>query len=335
MKILVAGEGRSEIHETALGEGFRKLGHEVQYFRWLPFFEKSSLALRLQNRLLFGPAFSSLNRVFLKSVTNFSPDLIFLYRPTHLFEATIKKARKLLPSSLWAAYNNDDPFSEQQPHFFWRHFFAVVKQADLVFAYRKHNITEYQRLGCPHVELLRSWFIPERDRRWKLTEEEQDLYDCDVLFAGHFEPDGRAEMLDGLKRRGFKVHVYGPGWEDSVPLRGEAYVKSLCGARIALCFFSKLNRDSYTRRCFEIPATRTFLLSEYSEELAGMFEESKEAEFFRNPEELYEKVARYLNDENSRTKIAEAGYIRVHKDGHDSDSRAKDVLKICSSMQAN
>ena len=41
-------------------------------------------------------------------------------------------------------------------------------------------------------------------------------------------------------------------------------------------FFSKLNRDSYTRRCFEIPATKMALVSEYSNDLQSLFRDKKE-----------------------------------------------------------
>ncbi len=44
-------------------------------------------------------------------------------------------------------------------------------------------------------------------------------------------------------------------------------------------FLSKINKDSYTRRNFEIPAMKKVLLSEYSSELSNMFIEDKEMVF--------------------------------------------------------
>jgi spore maturation protein CgeB len=100
----------------------------------------------------------------------------------------------------------------------------------------------------------------------------------------------------------------------------------LCGARIALCFLSKLNRDTYTRRCFEIPASGTLLLSEYSDDLAGMFREGVEADYFRSPEEMIEKIRCYLDDDALRRRVAAAGRLRVVDDGHDVVSRMAQVI---------
>ena len=109
-------------------------------------------------------------------------------------------------------------------------------------------------------------------------------------------------------------------------LWGADYGKALSAAKIGLCFLSKRNRDVYTRRCFEIPATGTLMLSEHSDELGALFQEGIEADYFRSPGELAGKVRHYLDDEASRRRVAERGRARVISDGHDVDSRMRAML---------
>jgi len=91
-------------------------------------------------------------------------------------------------------------------------------------------------------------------------------------------------------------------------------------------FLSRLNHDTYTRRCFEIPATGTLMLSEYTPDLATLFEEGVEAEFFRGPQELLDKVRFYMRHEEARRRIGQAGRARLLKDGHEALDRARQVL---------
>ena len=98
-------------------------------------------------------------------------------------------------------------------------------------------------------------------------------------------------------------------------------------------FLSKLNRDTYTRRCFEIPATKTFLLSEYSADLASIYQEGEEAEFFRDRREFIAKIIKYLADDAGRRTIAEAGYRRVHCDGHDVNTRMAEVVRLVENIR--
>jgi spore maturation protein CgeB len=114
---------------------------------------------------------------------------------------------------------------------------------------------------------------------------------------------------------------------------GENYNKALCGAKVALCFLSKLNQDTYTRRCFEIPATKTMLLSEHSDDLATLYREGVEAEFFRSGDELIAKLHRYVADEALRRSVAEAGYRRVVADGHDVISRMRQVINWVNELR--
>jgi spore maturation protein CgeB len=111
------------------------------------------------------------------------------------------------------------------------------------------------------------------------------------------------------------------------PVLGNDYPKALCGAKICLAFLSKLNRDTYTRRCFEIPACGRLMLAERTDDLQKLFKEDEEACFFSSNEELVQKVRWLLANPEIRERIAAAGLQRVWADGHDVASRARQFLQ--------
>jgi spore maturation protein CgeB len=290
---------------------------------------------------MIGPQVSQLNRDLLTVVGTEQPELLFCYRGTHIFPETLRAIRRVCPNITLLGYNNDDPFSPEYPPWKWRHFIGCLPEYDLMLAYRAHNLAEYRAAGVKRVRLLRSWYIPERNRPVELTAEEKGRYECEIVFVGHFEDDHRVECLERIAKRGWRLRIYGHthGWDRALrqskvlqkflPLRtvwGDEYNKVLCGAKIALCFLSKLNRDTYTRRCFEIPAAGTLLLSEYTSDLAGMFEPDREAAYFSSPEQLMTCLEKYLSNDELRTQVAAAGHQRVAVDGHDVLSRMRQVL---------
>lgn len=352
MKILIAGDWHSELHEEAVFNAFKTLGHEVLKFAWHDYFKPNSridaFNKKLQNRFIFGPIVQRLNLDLIKAVTGFSPEIIFVYRGTHITADTLKKIKQQFPHVILLGYNNDDPFAKGHPYSLWRHFFKAVPVYDLMLAYRHHNLDDLLRIGAKRVELLRSWYFPERNHPVKLSDEDKIKYECDVVFIGHYEADGRKEYLEELVRQGFKLKLFGPEWnsrlKDSPELKkllpvhsvlGKDYNKALCGAKVALCFLSKLNRDTYTRRCFEIPATGTMMISEYSDDLASLYKEGEEADYFRTQDELIEKVKLYLGNEKLRQSLAANGHLRVVVDGHNVVSRMSLVLAWVALVKLN
>jgi spore maturation protein CgeB len=346
LKILIAGDWHSELHEEAVFNAFRAIGHEVSKFAWHEYFKAGNgvdrFIKKFQNRFITGPIVRRINRDLIAAVAGFTPDMVFVYRGTHIVADTLKRIKQQHPGVTLVGYNNDDPFAKGHYYSLWRHFLKAVPSYDLMLAYRHHNLDDFLRIGAKRVGLLRSWYFPERNHPVKLSDEDKINYECDVVFIGHYEPDDRKQYLEEVVRRGFKLRVFGPGYEwDSklrnssellhlVPVRlvwGEEYNKALCGAKVALCFLSKLNRDTYTRRCFEIPATGTLMLSERTDDLTGLYKEGKEADFFRSKEELIEKLTLYLGDEQLRQAVAFNGYRRVVRDGHDVVSRMKQILE--------
>ena len=345
MKILVVGDGHSAIHEVAVVDAFKKLGHQVEAFYWQTYFNSQNLLVRqwqrFQNKFIIGPTLDKLNIDLVNAAEQFNPKLVFIYRGTHVTSQTVRAIKQKLPNSVVYGYNNDDPFAVGHPTWLWRHFLRTVPKYDLVFAYRHHNLDDFRKIGAQRVELLRSWYIPEVNHRVDLLEIDKVRYECDLVFIGHYENDGRLEYLEEIVKSGYKLRIFGPGYEWNsllakslvlkhlVPVHlvwNEEYNKALCGAKIALCFFSKLNRDTYTRRCFEIPAAGTLLLSEYSDDLASLYQAGQEAEFFKNKEEMIQKINLYLRNDDLRRSVALNGNQRVIRDGHDVVSRMSKVL---------
>ena len=135
--------------------------------------------------------------------------------------------------------------------------------------------------------------------------------------------------LDGFAGFGHQVG-------DVFPVVGEDCAKALCGAKMCLAFLSKINRDTYTRRCFEIPACGRLLLCERTDDLKKMFIEGEEAVFFSTREELVEKALWLLGNPIKIQQISEAGRKRVWADGHDVINRAKQFMELVSeSMMAS
>ena len=69
-----------------------------------------------------------------------------------------------------------------------------------------------------------------------------------------------------------------------------------------------------------------------NDDLAELFKEGSEAEYFRSKQELLEKINYYLKNTKKREKIAVAGYKRLIKDGHEVTDRVKEVLENIRSL---
>lgn len=335
MKILVVGDGHSAIHEVAVVDAFKKLAHQVKAFYWHSYFNSKNpvvrLLLRVQNKFLIGPILNKVNVDLINEVVEFNPKLIFIYRGTHIYPQTITAIQQKLPGCLVYGYNNDDPFARDHPPWLWRHFLKSVSKYDLVFAYRKHNMQEYSAYGAKKVKLLMPWFIPEKDK--KIIQDRHNKRKYDVIFVGHYERDDRTDYLKKIAASPYNFGLFGPDWclapkfdwlnkyQPIRPIRGDLYGETISSSKIALCFLSKLNRDTYTRRCFEIPAMGVFMLCQHSDDLALLFEDGVDAVFFHNPVDMMEKIEYYTQHDKLREQIAYSGMQRVIRDKHDVISR--------------
>jgi spore maturation protein CgeB len=348
MRILIVGDWHSHIHEEPVYQAFKKLGHETFRFSWHQYFKISPNQLlkymprdvfyKFQRKFIVGPTINKINRDFLQKVAEVNPQFIFIYRGTHIWPRTIRQIKTVYPGIAIVGYNNDDPFSKRYPAFWVRHYLRSLPQYDWIFAYRRKNILEYKKRGYDNVSLLRSYFI--KNNNYPISNLQTQKYKADVVFAGHYEDDERDEYIKAVLDAGIKFKLFGPEWERSqyyqyfinklqiISYLTDDYNLALNSAKIALVFLSKQNNDTYTRRCFEITAAKTFMLSQYTDDLDSMFKEGVEAEYFCDKGKMIDKIRYYLKHDDKREKIANAGYERLLRDGHEVTDRAEEILRV-------
>jgi spore maturation protein CgeB len=354
MRILFAGEFLFECYESACAAALERLGHEVVRFSWQADFG-SRLGRVERYGTWVGPVTRRVNQALLRALGEHQVDVLLCWRGANILPETLKAIRSRYPRCILVSYNNDDPFSplydsagaKFNQRRLWRLFKACVPHYDLHFVFRSINVAEMRQAGAKQVRVLMPYFMPELHHPVTLTAAEQAQFDCDVAFIGHYEPDGRERYLAALVQAGLKVKLYGNSkyWLSGAlgdladyfgeirEVRGADYVKALSGAKMCLCFLSKLNRDTYTTRCFEIPAVRQVLLSQRTDDLTRMFQEDQEAVYFSSPEELVQKALWLKSSPETARAIAQAGYDRVNADAHSVDGRMREFVAAVESLQ--
>lgn len=343
--VLIVRGAFGEMYEPAWHKALNELGINCTLFDChaltLP-----GLLGRVERRILAGPGIRRIRRNLLQTVKQERPDVTLLYQGHYCDRDTVEQLRQI---TFVAGYHNDDPFSERQNMLRYRHLLPALSLYHGFHVYRQGNVQKAIDAGVPKVKMLRAYYLPWLDYPRKLSSGELKRWACDVVFAGHFENDIRLECMTKLVRNNIRTRIYGGKrrWKPALPkdiyakvgpipvVFGESYRQAICGAKIALSFFSKWNRDQYTRRVFEIPACGAFLLCERTPVMQELFVEGAEAEFFSSTRECLDKVRFYLKNDTARKRIAQAGYRRVTTSGHDIHSRMKQWLSDITNWQRN
>ena len=351
MKILIVGNWRSLIHEEPLKHGLIKNKCVVEEFKWHTYFSSSSnVFLNYLRRFLYkmtiGPDVKKVNQDIISLMKEKKFDAIFFYRPNIINWKTIFNIKKKHPLIIIAAYNNDNPFSNKYRWYSWLKFTKAIPFYDIIFSYRPQNIEQYKKKGAKKVFLLPPWFDPTLNYPVKYTSMKEKNYKYNLVFIGHYENDGRIDLIRRIVLEGFEFSLFGPGWNNVIkndkilskfyPVNNLTildYNKVLNYSDLALVIYSGLNEDVYTRRCFEIPATKTPMIAKRTNEMMDLYEEDKEVIFFSNEDELISKLKFYSNNRDLLKSIGIQGYKRAFKSGYDIYSRSRYLLSKLKKKQ--
>ena len=338
-KVLIVGNWHWDIYEEALANGFRSNGWTVLVFVTDKYLSLSTMGM-IQTRLRLGTTLGKLNKALVSSYRRSKPDIVFFYRSDLILAETLKLMKKINEMARFVIYHNDNPFIGFHNKLKYRHYLACIPYADLTLAYRPSNISDAQAYGARNVALFPPNYLSYRHRPIPASVST----DCDVVYIGHYEADGRAEILDYLIKNGVKIGIFGENWgsvknkyswPDLVKVTriwGDQYARLISSAKIALVFLSHKHRDVYTRRCFEITACGTLMMAPRTHELEGYFKDGKEAVYFDSKQDLLQKIRYYLVRDSERIGIAQTGRKRCVHDGHDEISRVRQLIKALSAL---
>lgn len=329
------------MYAPAFVKGFRRLGHnvtEIDYERYhlsgkgfiVDFLNK------FQDRYHRGFSLYRYNKDIVNIVERESPEIVFMYRCYHIWPSTLEK---LKGKSFIMSYNNDDPFSGIPSKNYYRHHLACAKFCNLNYVYRGKNVEDYKNVGITNTKVLLPYYLTWQNYPINCKK------DIELAFIGHFEDDGRDAYIKALVEAGIPIKVFnGSDWEKAPHYndikdvvvsgkRGAEYNKTLNKCQIALIFLSKINSDTYTRRCFEIPATKTLMLCEYTEDMDSMFPEDECAVYFRSKEELVHKCKDLLAHPDVIKQMAENGYNRLKELGGSEVDRCRQIVEFYNKYQ--
>ena len=331
-------------YQQAFCDSFAELGYEVSGFSWNSIFwdrnddddiVSKSIFYKFQYKFLIGPTINKLNKALIDKVINEKPEVVFFYNCQHIKPQIFKRIKTY---SKIIQYYNDDPFSRKQTKFIWRFSKKSIKYSDLNIVFREKNIKDFNQNGSKRTNVLLPYYC--KNHHYPIQRENvPENFLCDVVFAGHYEDDGRLEFFESLLIEGINFKLYGGGWNKILlknkqsplfsfypvaPAIGKDYVYAICGSKIALCFYSKINSDTYTSRNFEIPAMKKFLLTESSKDLQSLFKET-ELDYFQNFKDLKEKISFYLENNQLREEMELNLYNKVISSKHEVLDRVREI----------
>jgi len=220
-------------------------------------------------------------------------------------------------------------------------WFDYTATFDWVFTKSLGSLQIYKERGLTNV----SWLPLATDS--SVFKPKDIAKDKDLCFIGSYQPHrffGNMEILNPLfKAYGKRFHIYGPGWSEinwasTARIRGPVLWSDIprivSQSRISVNVHVDADREtlcSPNMRVFETLACRGFMLCDDFKGYDLLFQDRKEIAVIRNSQEALELVSYYLEREDEREKIAEAGYKKVLSQ-HTIANRANQILKILQKL---
>lgn len=307
----------------------RRLGHYVEHIDLRSLLPKTSLIDRITWNV-GGNVIAPLLIVGLSKKLNDKPfnnrqfDLCYVDGGEWVTPRVISLLRKY--SKKIINYNIDDPIGPRD-----KRRFKAYRQSlpfyDLNVVIRQDNVEEIEGLNAKRViRVYRSADEVSHAPR-RLEEKDCKNWSSEVLFLGTWFPE-RGPFLLELIQLGVPLTIRGANWHKAPEwsllknywkggnITGDDYAMAIQCAKVNLGLLSKENRDLHTTRSLEIPALGGLLCAERTSEHSAMYEEGKEAVFWKDAKECAEMCSYALSDEKRRQAIAIAGSLRIKKNKH-------------------
>lgn len=328
MKFLVVCESYGPgFYTSGIAEGLGRIGHDVRHV------EANVWEIGEEERDRLGARLEHNDRRVLAMASEFKPDVLFIAKGDSITRFSLDRLKSA--GVLTVVWQIDDPM------FFDRVSATHSPEYDLVYTTEKGSLGLYRKAGMTarwlpfgYDEACRGrsdgrvaeW----RDRARRGTE---TYPETDVAFVGdplveypsskrHLVCSTLKEMVPSLSLMGCdREHPACSDWGGRLELSDMDTVYRR--TKINLAFADQAEGGSGMKmRHMEIPGYGGFMLAEDFGYLGELFERGSEVETFATVAECARKIAYYLEHEDEREAIREAGHKRALRD-HTYTERAR------------
>ncbi len=259
----------------------------------------------------------------------YRPDLCFVFFHD-LPPILMAEFSKRIPTVVWM---------EEQTQFLESSHIEYVRDARLLCLSTPSLVRAYRAHGIEHATFQMSGFSPKYHRPFE-TGERDGVWERDLAFIGGPGHMGnRPEFLAGISEV-MNLEIFGrkeswlPYLERYPTLRLSGEVRPRGYARV--CATSKIllglnqTHDShlyFSNRFFLTLACKGFHLVRYVPGIEKVFRNGEHLVWFRSREECLELAGHYLERDEERRRIAEAGHALV-REKHSYGNRVAEILDI-------
>jgi spore maturation protein CgeB len=301
-----------------------KMGHDVEYFDFVDLHRTHGSV--------------EMTKLLADRVREGKPDLLFTFLFTDQFHAPLLKKIKEESSTVTFNWFADDHWRFESFSRHWAECFSFVSTTDI------HSLEKYHSIGYGNA-LLTQWGV----NHYLYTNEARPMQH-DVSFIGQAHGDRRT-VVNTIQSNGIDLLVKGTHWNlrrrhmyahklgllsanalnaivNETRISQDAMIDIFRSSRINLNLTASSQtkyRNQIKGRNFEIPGCGGFQLSEYADRIEEYFVPDKEIVCFRSTGEMIEKIQYYLQHEEERKAVADAGYQRAMKD-HTYEQRFRSLF---------
>jgi spore maturation protein CgeB len=317
--------------EWHIVDALRHMGCPVEFFDTrIAFAHAPSLAQQVFQRLagfmLREPERFCESRL-LRVVHELEPALILVTLGNQLSPKTIRRLRSVTKASIVCWCQDQMTTIGRQ--------FLLGSEYDAVFVKDRYMQGLFSRM----IKSTPFFYLPEAcnprvHRSLEVTDEDREVYGCDVMIAGTLYYY-RQEILRQLSEFNLKIWGLRPDWllnrlasqYMGKPVFADDKARAVASARICLNTLHYGEVDGLNCRAFEIAGCGGFQIITAVPVLAEHFEIGTEIVGFTSAKELLELVRHYLDRPEDALKIARRAQSRAHRD-HSYENRLAEILRI-------
>lgn len=304
------------------------LGHEL-----ITFDDRSFMIpgrIREKIKTLHDWDLKRLNQELMTKVKQLKPDVCFVIGGQRTLPETVARIRQLgVKIALWTTDVPEDfeNILAAAPHY--DHLFCAGTEAVDIFNAKGFNRNSWVPFACD----------PFYHKPVALTESEKKEYGHDAVFVGSCYPN-RAQQLESIAD--LDIAIWGPYWDElddqsklkakcvSVKMNYDQWVKIYSAAKIVLVthyYNPQVPCHQASPKLFEAMACGSFVLVDDQKDVRALFQDGKQVVFFKDAQDLRDKIQYYAAHDKERNVIAQEGQREV-LNKHNYRHRFQQMLKI-------